>query len=370
MIAWTHGRIAVLGAALALAGPVCSRPAEASWSSRHGGYAPSGHYAARVIYAGASNYSRYRAAYRSGYSTGGLQCVPFARENTGIELAGNAANWWDNAAGVYERGGRPEVGSILNFRATGRMHMGHVAVVSNVINSRNVQIDHANWSGRGVVTRNVTVVDVSPGNDWSAVRVALGTGDFGSIYPTYGFIYDRPDKGMMVANSGIANSGIANSGVANSVAPRAPAMAFLPSAMAASAPVLDLRPRSERVAVLLAPQQDEEVAEAADDAGSARGRRGYARPMPIVHYGRGSTQVARHGAGHLMGGRVLFVGAGPSHRSGREPAYAAGGRQYASLVRMAGARSARAETGGVRAPTSRASHGQAEPGSHRRGRRA
>jgi len=354
MVAWTHGRIAVLGAALALAGPICSQPAEASRSSRYGGYAASGHYAARVIYAGASHYSRYRIAYRSGYSTGALQCVPFARENTGIELAGNAANWWDNAAGVYERGERPEVGSILNFRATGRMHMGHVAVVSNVINSRNVQIDHANWSGRGVVTRNVTVVDVSPGNDWSAVRVALGTGDFGSIYPTYGFIYDRPDKGTMVANSGVS---------------RAPAVAALPSVMTASAPVLDLRPRSERVAVLLAPSQVEEVAEAADDTGSARGRRGYAHPMPAVHYGRGGTQMARHGADRLMGGRVLFIGTGPSHRGGREPAYAASGRQYASLVRMVGVRTARAEAGAARAPVQRSSHGPAEPG-HRRHRGA
>jgi hypothetical protein len=42
---------------------------------------------------------------------------------------------------------------------------------------------------------------VSANNDWSEVRVGLGrTGDFGSTYPTYGFIYDRPDRGTMVAN--------------------------------------------------------------------------------------------------------------------------------------------------------------------------
>jgi hypothetical protein len=41
---------------------------------------------------------------------------------------------------------------------------------------------------------------VSANNDWTAVRVGLGrSGQFGSIYPTYGFIYDRPDNGTAVA---------------------------------------------------------------------------------------------------------------------------------------------------------------------------
>ena len=54
---------------------------------------------------------------------------------------------------------------------------------------------------RGGVARNVPVVDVSEANDWTAVRVGLGySGKFGSVYPTHGFIYDRPDTGVMVAN--------------------------------------------------------------------------------------------------------------------------------------------------------------------------
>jgi surface antigen len=131
---------------------------------------------------------------------GGLQCVPFARAASGIELKGNAANWWDAAAGVYERGSEPEPGSVLNFRATGRMHLGHVAVVTAVLGPREIQIEHANWS-KGSVARNVSVVDMSPGNDWTEVRVELGrSGDYGSLYPTYGFIYDRPDTGTMVAS--------------------------------------------------------------------------------------------------------------------------------------------------------------------------
>ena len=140
----------------------------------------------------------------SGHSGGGIQCVTFARADTGIELSGNASAWWDNAAGVYARGDRPEAGSVLNFRANGAMRMGHVAVVNQVVDSRTIEIDHANWGGpgavRGGISRDISVVDVSPSNDWSAVRVALGhSGEYGSIYPTYGFIYNRPDRGLMVA---------------------------------------------------------------------------------------------------------------------------------------------------------------------------
>eukprot|EP01037_Dinobryon_pediforme_P010892 gene10892-10974_t len=141
------------------------------------------------------------------YYGGGLQCVPFARAASGIQLKGNAANWWDAANGVYARGQAPEAGSVLNFRATGSMRLGHVAVVKNVVSSREIEIDHANWAGpgasKGGVSRAVSVVDVSANNDWSAVRVGLGhSGNYGSVYPTYGFIYDRPDTGMMSASSG------------------------------------------------------------------------------------------------------------------------------------------------------------------------
>jgi hypothetical protein len=132
---------------------------------------------------------------------GGISCVPFARSASGIELKGNAVNWWDAASGVYARGSAPETGSVLNFRAIGRMRLGHVAVVTEVVNSREVEIDHANWSGGGV-SRGIPVIDVSENNDWSEVRVGLGHGaGFGSVYPTYGFIYDRPDHGTMIANT-------------------------------------------------------------------------------------------------------------------------------------------------------------------------
>jgi surface antigen len=175
------------------------------FSSRHGGAAML-HSAMFMSYKhGFSKTGKARYAMRGGYSYGygGLQCVPFARAASGIELKGNAALWWDAAAGVYQRGSRPEPGSVLNFRSTGHMRLGHVAVVAAVINSREIEVDHANWAGSyGGVSRGVAVQDVSEANDWSEVRVAMGhNGEFGSVYPTYGFIYDRPDNGgTMIAS--------------------------------------------------------------------------------------------------------------------------------------------------------------------------
>lgn len=172
-----------------------------------------------------------KARYVSAAYSGGISCVPFARAASGIELKGNATNWWDAAAGIYARGARPEQGSVLNFRSTGRMQLGHVAVVAQVINSREVEINHANWAGpgarKGGVSRGIPVIDVSASNDWSEVRVGLGhSGEFGSTYPTYGFIYDRPDRGVMVANTlspahgGIAPSAIRRAAVEVADAPR------------------------------------------------------------------------------------------------------------------------------------------------------
>lgn len=120
-----------------------------------------------------------------------LQCVPYAREVSHIELSGDAFLWWAEAAGRYGRGYQPAVGSVLNFRATGRMPLGHVAVVTAVLGSRTILVTQANWVP-GTITNDVTVEDVSPENNWSQVRVEYGNEDvMGSTYPTYGFIYDH-----------------------------------------------------------------------------------------------------------------------------------------------------------------------------------
>jgi hypothetical protein len=36
-----------------------------------------------------------------------LQCVPYARQVSGIQLYGDAHTWWDQAAGRYDRGFTP-----------------------------------------------------------------------------------------------------------------------------------------------------------------------------------------------------------------------------------------------------------------------
>ncbi|GHH22666.1 hypothetical protein GCM10008023_32920 [Sphingomonas glacialis] len=125
------------------------------------------------------------------------QCAPFAREVSGIDLHGNANTWWGQAAGRYTRGHAPKVGAVLAFSATSRMRMGHVAMVSEVVNDREVLLTHANWSRRGGVEHDVRAIDVSANGDWSEVKVWYGPqGGLGtSAYPTKGFIYSAKSTG-------------------------------------------------------------------------------------------------------------------------------------------------------------------------------
>lgn len=120
-----------------------------------------------------------------------IQCVAFARSASAVQLAGNARDWWGHADGVYARGNAPRKGAVLAFRATRAMPMGHVAVVSRVIDDRHVLLDHANWSRPGMVERGVMAVDVSEAGDWSQVRVWYApTGSLGlRPSPAFGFIY-------------------------------------------------------------------------------------------------------------------------------------------------------------------------------------
>ncbi|MDA8229855.1 MAG: CHAP domain-containing protein [Magnetospirillum sp.] len=128
-----------------------------------------------------------------------IQCVPYAREVSGIHLKGDAWQWWDAAAGVYARGSAPRVGAVLVFSRQGRMSHGHVSVVTKVISNRMVLVDHANWApargnGRGKVSHAVPILDVSPHNDWSQVRVWYRpVGQYGNrVYRTEGFVYGSP----------------------------------------------------------------------------------------------------------------------------------------------------------------------------------
>jgi hypothetical protein len=120
-----------------------------------------------------------------------LQCVAYARSVSAVQLSGDARNWWTNAEGVYHRGQQPVVGAVLAFNASHAMPMGHVAVVSKVIDARHILLNHANWSRPGMVEQNALAVDVSDAGDWSSVRVwyaptkSLGQREV----PARGFIY-------------------------------------------------------------------------------------------------------------------------------------------------------------------------------------
>ena len=124
------------------------------------------------------------------------QCAAFARVFSGIQIFGDAWTWWQKATGHYLKGDTPKSGAVLVFRPQGAMRLGHVAVVSQVLTDRIIQVTHANWSlidgERGKIEQNVTVVDVSPAGDWTQVKVwydplrDLGT----TTYSTYGFVYN------------------------------------------------------------------------------------------------------------------------------------------------------------------------------------
>lgn len=120
---------------------------------------------------------------------GRIWCVPFARKVAGVDLRGNAATWWKQAAGRYQRGKTPKVGAVLNFASSRAMPMGHVAVVSGVISDREILVDQANWV-RNRITQDTRVVDVSAQGDWSKVKVDNGNGSLGRVNPVYGFIYN------------------------------------------------------------------------------------------------------------------------------------------------------------------------------------
>jgi hypothetical protein len=123
------------------------------------------------------------------HSYPGLSCVPFARALTGIGLHGDAADWWDLAAGRYARTHTPSVGGVLVFGRSSRVPSGHLSVVSRLLDERHIHVIQANWVP-GELDVDQLVVDVSEGNDWSLVRVWYPpTARMGAHeYETYGFI--------------------------------------------------------------------------------------------------------------------------------------------------------------------------------------
>jgi hypothetical protein len=122
-----------------------------------------------------------------------VYCVEFARLASGIALFGDARTWWDQAHTQYAQIANPAPGAVMVFAGRKNMRAGHVAVVKRLVSAREVLVDHANWGRDGRIYLNAPVIDVSPNNDWSQVKVwntranAMGT----TAYSLRGFIAQR-----------------------------------------------------------------------------------------------------------------------------------------------------------------------------------
>ncbi len=123
--------------------------------------------------------------------TAPLQCTSYARRVSGIAIRGDAWTWWRTAGGRYPKNSKPAVGSVLALKRTWHLRLGHVAVVTKILNDREIVVEHANWLNRGNIHKSTPVRDVSKANDWSALRVWYTPGNrYGArTYAAHGFIH-------------------------------------------------------------------------------------------------------------------------------------------------------------------------------------
>jgi surface antigen len=121
-------------------------------------------------------------------------CVAYVRERTGFAIQGDAHMWWTHAEDYYDRAAAPAPNAVMVFASTRAMKKGHVAIVTRLVSDRQIIVDHANWMRDGKLYLNMPVMDVSPDNDWSQVRVwNARDGQWGSrVYPISGFVSARP----------------------------------------------------------------------------------------------------------------------------------------------------------------------------------
>jgi hypothetical protein len=119
-----------------------------------------------------------------------LYCVEYARVRSGFQIFGDAKTWWHKAKHFYAEIATPAAQTVMVFAGSHRISKGHVAVVTKVVSPREIRVDQANWENRGEIDRNTPIMDVSPNNDWSEVRVwDMRSGQFGThIYAIKGFI--------------------------------------------------------------------------------------------------------------------------------------------------------------------------------------
>ena len=148
---------------------------------------------------------------------GGMQCVPYVRAHSTVALYGDAYTWWAKAAGVYQRSATPTQGAVMVMVGYAGKHRAHVAVVRRVVTAREIRIDHANWLNDGAIYVNDPVVDVSPENDWSQVKVwNIRSGSWGTkTYALKGFIGPgAPDMRVSSNPDLIARQIVASDGAA------------------------------------------------------------------------------------------------------------------------------------------------------------
>ena len=126
-----------------------------------------------------------------------MQCVPYARAHSGIQIYGDAYTWWNKAAGHFTRSNEPSPGAVLVLNNYAGRNRAHLAVVHDIVSAREIRVDHANWLNDGAVYVNDPVVDVSENNDWSLVKVwNARTAAWGvRNYNVQGFILPAPVAG-------------------------------------------------------------------------------------------------------------------------------------------------------------------------------
>ena len=140
---------------------------------------------------------------------GAVECVQFVKDELAKSypnrdfsaLHGNAADWYRNAKKAYGSsvvGALPSKGAVMVFAGSGDAasfpryasfasgSLGHVALVTKVVNGQNILVDHANWR-QGLVDRNVKV---TTGDNWVTASVFnLNTNAMGgNRYAVAGFI--------------------------------------------------------------------------------------------------------------------------------------------------------------------------------------
>lgn len=122
------------------------------------------------------------------------QCVPYAREISGIKIYGDAHSWFDKASPSYSKGTKPKKNAVIVLKSTPKMPHGHLAVVKNLVDERHIDVAHSNWGSdrksRSIIYDSMRVEDVSRGNDWSSVKFwNPEINSFGFPYAVRGFIY-------------------------------------------------------------------------------------------------------------------------------------------------------------------------------------